>query len=347
MKSKFIIVVLTAVFVYPAFPQEERKVLVELFTNSHCSLCPDAHNTLDNYVNSSGNGDKLSFIYYHMEYPYPDDLLYQHNPEDSDGRHEYYQPFPATPRAFFNGEIQGSITAWNSKLDQLTTEESPLKIILSGSAAGNSINIAASVSRIGNIADNDLVIHFVVVENVYYAGRNGILIHKDVMRKMAASPTGEPFSVILNETKVVEKEINLNPVWIPDSLKVVVFIQSDSSMNVYQSEFISYNELTTTSTGNEISTPSQYILEQNYPNPFNPSTKIKYSLPEENFVTLNVYNILGAEISNLVAEKQQAGNYEFSFIADGLTSGIYFYRLTAVNSENEKTVLTKKMTLIK
>jgi hypothetical protein len=49
--------------------QEERKVLVEVFTNSHCSQCPAAHNVIDNFL-AGPNGNRISYIYYHMIYPY-------------------------------------------------------------------------------------------------------------------------------------------------------------------------------------------------------------------------------------------------------------------------------------
>ena len=71
-----------------------------------------------------------------------------------------------------------------------------------------------------------------------------------------------------------------------------------------------------------------FTLEQNYPNPFNPSTVISYQLPVSSDVTLKVYDVLGNEVATLVNEEKSAGSYEVEFSADGLTSGIYFYKLT-------------------
>jgi len=95
---------------------------------------------------------------------------------------------------------------------------------------------------------------------------------------------------------------------------------------------------------------SEFSLEQNYPNPFNPSTKIKYSIPsvdaresnQSQLVTLKVYDMLGNEVSTLVNEVQQAGSYEIEFSADGLTSGIYFYKLQVGEFTD-----TKKMILLR
>jgi hypothetical protein len=88
--------------------------------------------------------------------------------------------------------------------------------------------------------------------------------------------------------------------------------------------------------------PSDFILEQNYPNPFNPSTKIRYSIPENSFITLKVFNLLGEEIETLVNSEQSAGVYEATFDASELSSGIYFYTLSTKNSVN-----TKKMILVR
>lgn len=88
--------------------------------------------------------------------------------------------------------------------------------------------------------------------------------------------------------------------------------------------------------------PDKYSLSQNYPNPFNPSTTIKYSVPEQSFVKIKVFNLLGQEIAELVNKELQTGNYEVSFDATNFPSGIYFYRIEADNF-----VQTKKMILMK
>lgn len=337
-----------------AFSQQERKVLVEVFTNSHCPLCPSAHTAIDNYL-TGPNGDKINPIFYHMMYPYPDDALYLHNTVDSDGRDDYYNPVAATPRGFFDGEIQGSASGWSSTLNNLVTVSSPLKIMLSGIKMNDSFNIKAEITRTGDIPDEDLVIQFVVVENLEYAGRNGIVYHKNVMRDMVDGAAGFPFSINLNETKEEERLIQVHNEWVKDSLGIVIFIQSHSNMTVYQSASISYFELDDlTGINPGAAVPDEFELEQNFPNPFNPSTKIRYHLPDESFVTLKVYNLLGREVSRLVNRKQPAGTYEYTFNSEklssdrtGLPSGIYFYKLTAVNSSGKEMIQTRKMTLIK
>jgi hypothetical protein len=85
-----------------------------------------------------------------------------------------------------------------------------------------------------------------------------------------------------------------------------------------------------------------YNLGQNYPNPFNPITVIKYQLAKPGFVTISIYNMLGMQIAKLVNEEKSAGSYDVSFEANGLSSGVYFYKL-----QSETYVETKKMVLMK
>jgi len=89
-------------------------------------------------------------------------------------------------------------------------------------------------------------------------------------------------------------------------------------------------------------TPSSYALDQNYPNPFNPATTIKFSLPKKSFVTLKVFDILGKEVQTLVQEERAGGNYEVTFDATKLTSGVYFYTL-----QTDNFLATKKLVLLK
>jgi hypothetical protein len=93
----------------------------------------------------------------------------------------------------------------------------------------------------------------------------------------------------------------------------------------------------------EIELPQKYSLSQNYPNPFNPSTKINYSLPVEENVTLKIFNVLGQEVKTLISnEMVSAGRHTVTFNASSLPSGIYIYRLQAGDYS-----ISKKMILLK
>ena len=88
--------------------------------------------------------------------------------------------------------------------------------------------------------------------------------------------------------------------------------------------------------------PNDFSLSQNYPNPFNPSTVIKYSIPQNGFVSIKVFNLIGLEVATLVNQEQKSGIYMVNFDASKLASGVYMYRIQAGGFS-----LSKKMTILK
>ena len=85
-----------------------------------------------------------------------------------------------------------------------------------------------------------------------------------------------------------------------------------------------------------------FTLFQNYPNPFNPVTKIKFEVPKTTNVRLVLYDLLGREIRLLFEGEAKAGVTEVSVSAEGLNSGIYFYRLSTLNYNSSKKLIVLK-----
>ncbi len=85
-----------------------------------------------------------------------------------------------------------------------------------------------------------------------------------------------------------------------------------------------------------------YKLEQNYPNPFNPNTRITFFLPQQEAVTLKVFDVLGNEIKILVQNELPAGKHTVDFFAGKLPSGIYIYSINAGNFRDVKKMLLLK-----
>jgi hypothetical protein len=102
----------------------------------------------------------------------------------------------------------------------------------------------------------------------------------------------------------------------------------------------------------EIALPKNFELSQNYPNPFNPSTRINYSIPFDSRVTLDVYNITGERMGQIVNQEQSAGYYTVNFSSSALNrsvaSGVYIYKINAVDNATGKVFTSiKKMMLLK
>ena len=90
--------------------------------------------------------------------------------------------------------------------------------------------------------------------------------------------------------------------------------------------------------GHAADLPSEFALSGNYPNPFNANTLISYELPTDAHVKLEVYNISGQKVATLVDSKQQSGYRSITWDASEVSSGVYFYKLTAGDFSEIKTM---------
>ncbi|MBE0572829.1 MAG: T9SS type A sorting domain-containing protein [Ignavibacteriaceae bacterium] len=97
----------------------------------------------------------------------------------------------------------------------------------------------------------------------------------------------------------------------------------------------------------QIEGPQVFNLSQNYPNPFNPSTMIKFSLPVDSRVMIELFNTLGEKVDELTNRDYSIGNHQLSFDASKLSNGVYYYTISANGVDGSSFVSTKKMVLIK
>lgn len=95
--------------------------------------------------------------------------------------------------------------------------------------------------------------------------------------------------------------------------------------------------------------PTEYALGQNYPNPFNPTTTLRYDLPQQSYVTLKIYNVLGQVVQTVVDGTASAGYKTVAWNASNLASGVYFYcfEATSVSNPTKSFTQVKKMLLLK
>jgi choice-of-anchor B domain-containing protein len=110
-----------------------------------------------------------------------------------------------------------------------------------------------------------------------------------------------------------------------DVIKVIIsngYINTDKTWNVF---------VEPTSAVEDGNSPLSYSLQQNYPNPFNPSTQIRYSIANSEFVNLSIFNSLGEIVAELVNEDKPAGDYTVKFDSGIFSSGVYIARITAGN----------------
>ncbi|MCX8057238.1 MAG: T9SS type A sorting domain-containing protein [Ignavibacteria bacterium] len=114
--------------------------------------------------------------------------------------------------------------------------------------------------------------------------------------------------------------------------------------NIYNEYYSNFQTITSIDRNWIANPPTTFIVTQNYPNPFNSTTKIRYSIPEKGSVKIDLYDILGRKISNLLNEEKEIGDYLYFFDASrfGLSSGIYFYEVRYKDYQS-----VKKMVYVK
>jgi hypothetical protein len=132
----------------------------------------------------------------------------------------------------------------------------------------------------------------------------------------------------------------------PDSCQISITIGNNSG-DVNVGSYFLVDDLVFEGVATDVNetdnlTPNNFTLEQNYPNPFNPSTTIQFSIPEQSFVNLEIFNSIGEKISTVISEELSAGSYKYLWNAGNLPSGVYFYRL-----QSKSFIKTKEMLLLK
>jgi hypothetical protein len=166
-----------------------------------------------------------------------------------------------------------------------------------------------------------------------------------------------PYTLLLSQYQIPYSVIgsgggqtsNSNYISVGTSGEALIGKSVSTSNQQYAGFWYTYEEDIITSMDDDGAMPAFFKLEQNYPNPFNPSTIIRFGVPEKSNVTVKIYDILGSEVVTIVNEEMDAGWYERSFNADGLSSGVYIYRMEAVQDggQSGNFVSIKKMLMIK
>ena len=164
-----------------------------------------------------------------------------------------------------------------------------------------------------------------------------------VVDYIPSSPNNEPY---YSKLSTLLKWNQQDP---PDAFEmnrnnVVYFYQHNRNPYIDHPEWVSliWGTPTGIDDNNSSKNITGYSLYQNFPNPFNPSTQIRYSIPHNSHVKLIIFDVLGRIVSTLVDQDQSAGNHEYKFTSDNLSSGIYFYRLVTNNF-----IQTKKLMILK
>jgi hypothetical protein len=178
--------------------------------------------------------------------------------------------------------------------------------------------------------------------------------HMPYVEGISAGPDGKEIFLYETyfDTSTSQGSMKNEPVgieYIGEDYKVVTLSFPLYYMNLEESKalieyiFINkFNEVISVEEAEQYAIPKDFVLYQNYPNPFNPSTKIKFAIPKNESVKIEVYNSIGQKIEALLNQHMKAGHHDVEFNAQNLSSGIYFYKIEAGEFQD-----VKKMILLK
>ncbi|MEO6694528.1 MAG: Omp28-related outer membrane protein [Ignavibacteria bacterium] len=334
-----------------------RNVLIEYITGTWCGNCPCGHQTL-NTINSQ----------------YPQTIVLSYHAFSNDPWKVFngnqiisLLNLSATPTAVIdrNTTVSNSdYSQWISAVQNRYVSSSETKINVSVvsksyNAASRNLDLTINATALENLT-GQYKINFVILENnlIYpqavYAqcGTAGVIpdyVHKNVVRNMVNSATGEELNTgnTWNANEVFSKSMftSINTGWNAQNCEVVAFVYKVNSPLAAATVEQAIKESVSGTlgiTGNDPENIDSYSLSQNYPNPFNPETNIKFTVPVNGNVSFKVFNMLGKEVATYVNGYLQKGSYNVSIDGSALSSGVYFYQLKTTDFKE-----TKRMILIK
>jgi len=338
---------------------QQNNVLVELFTGTWCGFCPCCDAAADQVLTAHPNTLVLA---YHEG---SSDPFYNFNGNNIIGLFGI-TGYPTGIMGRRSGLVIGAVIAptWVTIVDsQMTYCPSPISLSFSGTSdsIARTVTLTVTAHALRDI-DTNVNVNFVITEdNIVYPqdfysmcgteGYHNDYIHKWVVRNMVNGATGEALSTghwASGTTKTKTWTTNINTTWVWYNCNATAFAYfsngtlSPSNSYVLNTKKMKVKDVITGIESQSGYIPTNYSLSQNYPNPFNPTTSIHFSMPNDGNVSLKVYDVLGNEVMVCYNGFIKAGVYNVEFNGSSLTSGIYFYKLTA-GSFNE----TRKMMLIK
>ncbi|HEY9115410.1 MAG TPA: T9SS type A sorting domain-containing protein [Bacteroidales bacterium] len=315
---KAILTIILALFVsIPSFAQVERKVVIEHFTNSRCSICaarnPAFYTTLEAYPD-------VLHIAYHPSSPYPTCIFNQHNPIENDGRTYFYGIYGGTPRVVIQGDVipvQNPLIS-AEQIDSYIGETANYSVILTNEKlSGNNYKVVMQIKREAG-TDWETIQAWVGLaeEEIDYAAPNGENLHHDVFRKWVFKDTASINPA--GSSRTWEFEYQMDPAWVEGEMFAYVILQDLNTQKVLQS-------------GSSLDTPSginkpEIVQLSNvlYPNPSNGKVFIRTEMLDK-FTQAEIFSLTG----NKIGTYTDLGSIDIS----GLQDGMYLMVFTGADNQ--------------
>ncbi|MCH8556596.1 MAG: Omp28-related outer membrane protein [Balneolia bacterium] len=208
---------------------DNRHVLVEIFTSTTCPPCFPANVGFSNWLSNYENAERVSVIKYPVSWPGSGCIYHWQNPNPVNARRTYYGGINSAPSGVVDGApVGGSWTAWRTAILNQIAVESPLDIDLIAVLNGNTIDVTVDLTR---LAGSDwpaqgLSLRLAVVErNIQYNAPNGSTNQDFVHREMINGAAGVPIDLVAGQTETLSYSQDVVSGWNNENLKVVAFVQ--------------------------------------------------------------------------------------------------------------------------
>lgn len=328
--NKLLKVMLLFILVQSASAQVTKKIIVEQFTNTKCSICASRNPGLNSNLDSNPQIQRISI---HPSAPYSNCFLSQQNTIDNDGRTNYYGVYGSTPKLLINGTlIPTSQNYADAAMFAPFTSTSNFTIELKQFAIGNdSIQSVITVKRValGLPTGNASMFAALVEDTVFGNGGNGENLHFNVMRRSLFSTAGQTISLPANvgDSLILSKTEKFNPIWNTSRMRTVAILQEEVNKQVIQSELSTTAQIVTSTALVDEMNRSSFSI---FPNPAN--SYITLNLPTDQRFQMVMYNQLGAIVKQLPVVINQS-----RIDVSDLKNGVYLlYVFNSCNNFHEK-----------
>lgn len=224
---KLSLAVASVFLVATAYSQQAGVVLVEIFTNSHCSPCAGAHTAATSIITSTHRASNAIVVYNHWR-TYQDDPIYQANKVQPEQRAAFLGGVSGTPTIFFNGTRQtGSYNNWAAVLDGLISVAPSYTVAPVLTFTADSLILTYTVTGSGSGVTP--TVYGLLVENITYAGRNGISDHDGSMRALFTPVEGSQLDFRGTTTATGRVAIARQQLWDVEKVRAVVSVQDPAT----------------------------------------------------------------------------------------------------------------------
>lgn len=319
--SNFYVLLCCLLALLPEMAQAQvaKTIVVEHFTNTRCGICSNRNPGFYQNLNQQ-NG--IVHLAVHPSSPYSNCELNLHNPEENDGRTNFYGIYGSTPRLVIQGNVIPSSTNYSDAAiwNPYTAQTSPVSIQLQQSKQSNLIEARVTLTTEENNSLENLVLFLALAEDtVFYNAPNGEDLHFDVFREAVTSTGGMSVSLAANVGESVSFDFQITPdsEWDLNRMFLVAILQDGSDKEVIQAG-------ATTPAQNDVILSNAALPKlqgvQLFPNPVGPELFI--TLADAQVSTVRIFDALGQVV--LTQTFSQSARLDTS----RLPMGTYFIEIT-------------------